>query len=122
MLSLVLLFCLGMGTASVLAAPEEKASASKITKIVFVGKQKACDCTRKRVDDSFAALQSALAGRSDITIERLQADSDADRVAPYKEMRAMMVLPAIYLLDSAGALVEMLQGEVTSEQFQKALK
>lgn len=111
-----------MGTASVLAAPEEKASASKITKIVFVGKQKACDCTRKRVDDSFAALQSALAGRSDITIERLQADSDADRVAPYKEMRAMMVLPAIYLLDSAGALVEMLQGEVTSEQFQKALK
>ncbi len=33
-----------------------------------------------------------------------------------------MVLPAIYLLEESGALVDMLQGEVTAEQLESALR
>jgi len=88
---------------------------------VFVGQQDACDCTRKRVDDSFAALQTALGDRQDITVERLQEDVDQASVKRYQKMRTIMVLPAIYLLDRSGAPVEMLQGEVTVEQLRHAL-
>ncbi len=107
------------------AAPEKpptaKVSKTKIAKIVFIGKQDACDCTRKRVDDSYAELQSALSGHKDITVERIRVDTDRAQVEPYRKLRAIMVLPAIYLLDGAGKLIEMLQGEVKSEQVKKVL-
>ena len=99
----------------------EEESATRVARIVFIGKQNACDCARVRVDDSFAALQTALGGREDIPVERLRVDVDQPRVAPYREMRAIMVLPAVYLLDGAGELIEMLQGEVTMEQFRSAI-
>ena len=77
--------------------------------------------SRKRVDDSLAALQTALEGRPDISTEELQADIDQANVAPYKKMRPIMVLPAIYVLDGSGALVQMLQGEVTTGQITEAV-
>jgi hypothetical protein len=103
-------------TAQDLAAP------GKVARIVFIGKAKACDCTRKRVDDSFAALQGALADHKDIPVERLTVDIDEAKVAVYKKMRAIMALPAIYLLDGAGGLVEMLQGELSTKQLQAAIR
>lgn len=105
-------------TKTAVATPPAKAA---VAKIVFVGKKEACDCTRKRVKDSFAALQGALGGQAGIAIERLQIDADKEKVAPYRKLRALMVLPGIYLLDAKGALVEMLQGEVTEAQLKKAL-
>lgn len=104
-----------------LPASPKTATQAAIAKIVFVGKKEACDCTRKRVKDSFAALQGALGGQAGIAIERLQIDADKEKVAPYRKLRALMVLPGIYLLDAKGALVEMLQGEVTEAQLKKAL-
>jgi len=94
---------------------------TKVAKIVFVGKQDACDCTRGRVDDSFAALETALAGRGNIPVERIRVDIDEDKVAPYAQKRAIMVLPAIYLLDESGELVQVLQGEVTAAQLDALL-
>ncbi len=95
--------------------------AAGVAKIVFVGKQDACDCTRKRIDDSLAALQAALGDRDVPPVERLQVDVDQAGTATYNEMRSIMVLPAVYLLDGAGELKEMLQGEVSEEQFRVAL-
>ena len=96
-------------------------SATRVARIVFIGKQDACDCTRARIDGSFAALQSALGGREEIPVERLRVDVDEQRVATYREMRSIMVLPAIYLLGGSGELTEMLQGEITAEQFLTAI-
>ena len=45
-------------------APASRAAKSKTAKIVFVGKLAACDCTRRRIDDSWAALQAALGEKS----------------------------------------------------------
>ena len=102
--------------------PAEAAAAkSEIAKVVFVGKRDACDCTRKRVDESFAALQAALEGRRGIPVERLRVDADEEAVARYRELSPFMVLPAVYLLEESGALVELLQGEVTAEQVRQAL-
>ncbi|MBW2735084.1 MAG: hypothetical protein JRH20_22105 [Deltaproteobacteria bacterium] len=94
---------------------------SKVAKVIFIGKKEACDCTRKRVDDSWKALQSAISGKGTVPVERLAVDVDKVEVAGYRKMRAIMVLPAIYLLDKAGALVKLLQGEVTVEQAKKAM-
>ena len=74
---------------------EAEVSQAKSSKIVFIGKQDACDCTRKRVDDAYAELQSALAGHKDITVERLRVDTDPAQVEPYRKLRAIMVLPAM---------------------------
>jgi hypothetical protein len=98
-------------------APENRG----VAKIVFVGQKDACECTRKRVDDSLAALEKALSGRTDIPVEKLELDVDKAEVAVYQELGAIMVAPAIYLLDGSGGLVEMLQGAVTPDQILVAM-
>lgn len=131
--TLLMLVMLGAGCRQDVAESGEAASAnaddpapptagSKVAKIVFVGKERACDCTRKRVDDSFAALQNGLAERQDIPVERIRVDTDQAKVAQHQKMRAIMVLPAIYLLDGSGGLVDMLQGEVTEKQVRDAIR
>jgi len=88
----------------------------KVIKIAFMDKEHACDCTKKRVDAGWSALQTALAGRTDIAVERIHSDTEEAKVAPYQLMRAMVALPAVYFLDEKGALNEMLQGDLTAEQ------
>ncbi len=104
------------------AAPQQPAAATQVVRIVFVGKQNACDCTRKRIDASWQALQAALAKKSAVPVERLNIDTQNDQVAFYQGLRSIMAVPAIYFLDAKGDLVEMLQGEVTVEQASGALR
>jgi len=96
-------------------------ASAKITRIVFVGKSKACDCTRKRIDDSYAGLQQALSETKGVTVQRLRVDTDEAQIAPYKKLRPIMVLPGVYFLSDTGALVAMLQGEISAEQFSEEL-
>lgn len=99
-----------------------QAATSRVAKVVFVGQKQACDCTRKRIDGSWAALQAAAGARKHIPIERIYMDTDEAKVEPYEEMRAIMVLPAIYLLDGSGKLLDMVQGEVTADNFDRILQ
>jgi hypothetical protein len=87
-----------------------------VTKIVFVGKEHACDCTRTRVDGAWKVLHEALGKPVKMPVERLRIDTEADKVAPYQKKRPVMVLPALFFLDSKGNVVELLQGEVTAKQ------
>ncbi len=93
----------------------------KVTKIVFVGKEHACDCTRKSVDAGWAALQNALGTPSRIPTERIQVDTEAAKVEPYRAQRAIMALPAIYFVGEQDAVLAMLQGEVTEAQIRPIL-
>jgi hypothetical protein len=97
------------------------AASTAVTKIVFVGKEHACECTRTRVEAAWAVLQKALGAAPKVAVERFQIDTEGDKVEPYRQQRAMMALPAIYLLNAKGEVVELLQGEVTAEQVVKAL-
>jgi hypothetical protein len=92
-----------------------------VTKVVFVGKEHACDCTRKRVDTAWAALQKVVGTPAKLPIERLQIDTQSEKVEPYRRQKPMMTLPAIYFLDDKSVVVELVQGEVTTEQISTIL-
>jgi len=97
-------------------------AAVKVARIVFVGKEHACDCTRKTVDGAWAVLQKALGTPAKLPVERLHVDTETAKVEPYRQQKPIMALPAIYFVDSKNAVIEMLQGEVTAEQVGAALK
>lgn len=100
-----------------LAAPP---GASAAARLVFVDKATCCACTQARIDTSWAALQTALAGR-DLPVERLHSDEQELDVQPYRDLKAFMALPALYVLDAKGGLVALLQGELTAPQIAAAL-
>lgn len=107
-------------------APAVEAAATndadtKVARIVFVGKEHACDCTRKTVEAARATLQKALGTPAKLPVETLQLDTQSGQVEPYKAMRPIMALPAIYFIDGKGGLVEMLQGEITDAQISAIL-
>jgi hypothetical protein len=103
-------------------APNPDGGTRKAAKIVFVGKEKACECTRKKVDAGWAALQEALGTPAKVPVEQLKVDTESDKVEPYRKQKPMMALPAIYFVDAKGAVLELLQGEVTAQQIAAALK
>jgi hypothetical protein len=102
------------------AAPAVSTPTSPVARIVFVGKENACECTRAAIDASWAALQEALGGAS-IPVEQLKLDTQSALVAPYRDLQAMMAVPGLYFLDAAGGLAGMLQGEVTADQIRAIL-
>ena len=98
-----------------------KTAATKAKRIVFVGKAKACDCTRKAVDAGWAALQQALGKPAKLPVERLELDTHAQKVAPYRQQKALMTLPGIYFLDEKGKVLALLQGEVAAQKIMSTL-
>jgi len=131
---LPLLLTLGLGAcertkaapAPVAANPPASAvksqPASKVAKIVFIDKEKACDCTRKRVEETWTALQSALGTPPALPVQRLHGDSQAAEAATYTNAKPLMVPPGIYFIDGQGAVVEMLQGEVEAKEIAAVVK
>ena len=103
------------------AAPTQPAAKAPVAKIVFIDKENACECTRKSIDGSWAALQAALQGAS-LPVERIHMDTQEAFAAGYREKKPMMAVPGIYFLAEGGAVVELLQGDVTTAQIQAALK
>jgi uncharacterized protein (DUF1501 family) len=89
---------------------------ARLVRIVFVGKERACNCTRKTIDASWAALQKALGTPRKLPVERLQIDTQGDKVEPYRRQKPILALPAIYFIDGNDTVVELLQGEVTAQQ------
>jgi len=92
------------------------------TRIIFVGKERVCDCTRKSIEAGWDALQKALGAPAKLPVERLQIDTQGDKVAPYRQQKPMMALPAIYFVDDKGAVIELLQGEITAKQVTDIVK
>lgn len=89
---------------------------TKLTKIVFVGKENACTCTLEQISASWNALQIAIGTPPILPIEKLQIDTEPDKVKPYQDQRAIMVLPAIYFVNEQNKVIDMIQGEVTEKQ------
>lgn len=104
------------------AQAAETAAATKVARVVFVGKENACDCTRRTVDAGWAALQKALGTPAKVPVERLQIDTEGEKVAPYRKQKPMMALPAIYFVDGKNVVLELLQGEVSEAQIAAALR
>ena len=102
---------------------ETKDANQAVARIVFIDKENCCQCTQDRIDASWAALQAALAGRaSPVPVERVHVDTQPELAAQYRNKQAFMALPAVYLLDGSGNVVELLQGELTHAQVSAALE
>jgi len=109
-------------TASPVAAPAKKPKGTKIERIVFLDLERCCDCTRKRIDASWKTLMEVLGFPPTIPLDRFHMDTQADKAAPYRAKRAVMVPPAIYFFGPKESLVEVLQGEVKADQIRKVLE
>jgi hypothetical protein len=81
---------------------------AKVAKIIFVGKQNACDCTRARIDKTWNALQKVLGAPPSIPVERLDLDTHAEQLEPYSLMERLMVPPGVYLLDDGNGVIQLL--------------
>jgi hypothetical protein len=104
------------------SAPVVAAKAASVTtKIVFIDKEHGCQCTAKRVDAAWAALQAVVAGKDVPSVERVHVDTQPEMAEPYGKLRPMIAVPALYFMDAKDGLVELLQGEVTSEQITTVL-
>lgn len=104
------------------AGAMKKKAGEKVGKIVFVGKKNACDCTAKRVKESWEALQFALKKHSDVKVERIAMDVDKAKVNSLRGKRRFMTLPALYFFNPEGKLVAMLEGELKPDQIAGAIK
>jgi hypothetical protein len=111
----------GTSTADTSTAQPAGPAATKLARIVFVGKENACDCTRATIDAGWAALEKALGTPARLPVERIQVDTGDAKVAPYRTQRPLMALPAIYFVDGQDAVLDLLQGEVTEAQIAAAL-
>ena len=98
------------------------ANSAPVAKIAFLDQETACDCTRKRIDASWAALQTALGTPSTLAVERVHVDTEAAKAEAYTMLKPLMVTPGIYFLDARDSVVEMLQGEVSAQQIASVLK
>jgi hypothetical protein len=100
--------------------PAAEPAAATVARIVFIGQAESCDCTRKRIDDSWAVLTAALEGR-DLPVERLQVDVDKDDAQAWRDRQAFVVAPAVFFVDANEQIVTMLQGELASEEIEAVL-
>ena len=104
------------------AGAMKKKAGEKVGKIVFVGKKNACDCTAKRVKESWEVLQLAMKKHGAVKVERIAMDVDHDRVKSLRGKRRFMTLPALYFFNPKGELVAMLEGELQPDQIAQVLK
>ena len=109
-------------TAAPLVAAPTKAASGKVARVVFVDLERCCSCTRTRIDNTWKALMEVLGFPPNLPLDRFHMDTQAEKAAPYRAKKAVMVPPAIYFLDGKDVLLEMLQGEVTAAQIKKALQ
>jgi hypothetical protein len=110
--------CAAGASSSACSAP----TPAVVTRVVFIGKKEACDCTRKAIDAGLKSLETTLAAGHAMPVEKLDVDADPDQVNTYRLMKPFVALPAIYFLDVNEGLVELLQGEVSEAQVQTVLR
>jgi hypothetical protein len=121
-LAIILLPLLVLAAAATIRAAPPPDAKGKMTRIVFVGKKHACECTRKAIEAGRKALQAALGNKSRYRLEELAIDVDGEKVDELRKKKTLTGLPAIYFFDSAGEVKALLQGDITEAQVRAALK
>ena len=108
--------------AAAMAATPVTPTTSKITRVVFMDKEHACECTRKRVDETWAALQTALGTPPKLPSERIHIDTQAAQAGPYVSEKPLVVPPGIYFVDRQQYVFDLLQGEIKADEIAAVLK
>lgn len=113
--------CTGVSTGDLQASTRTEAR-SAVSRIVFIDLEEGCDCTRRRIEASWGALQSAMGKQSSIPVDRIHLDSQEALVEPCREQKPFQVIPAVYFMDANQNVIEVLQGEPSEKQISDVLK
>lgn len=100
------------------AAPSKPA----VARLAFLDKAEACECTQKTINKGWGALQAALGSGNPLPVDRIHIDTQADQAAPLLAQRKIVAVPALYVLDASGNVLEMFQGEIEEAEVRKALR
>lgn len=108
------------------AQPAQSTSAatrkSAVARLVFLDKAEACECTQKTINKGWSTLQTALGSGNPLPVDRIHIDTQADQAAPLLAQRKIVAVPALYVLDASGNVLEMLQGELEEAEVRKAMR
>jgi hypothetical protein len=107
----------GSASAAVAANP----AAQPVAQIVFIDKEKCCDCTKARIDGSWKALQDALGKDPKVTVARVHIDTQSELAKQYTSVKPLMVPPGIYFMSASGDVIKQLQGEVKTAEIAAVL-
>jgi hypothetical protein len=69
-------------SAATASSATQGATPAKLARIAFLDQETACDCTKKGIDASWAALQSALGPAASLAVERIHVDTEAAKAEP----------------------------------------
>jgi len=100
------------------AAPKKSA----VARLVFLDKAEACECTQKTINKGWTALQAALGSGNPLPVDRIHVDTQGDQAAPLLAQRKIVAVPALYVLDANGNVLEMLQGELEEAEVRRAMR
>ncbi len=107
--------CNTKGKGAESAAPKAPEGAV-VAKVVVLEQESGCACALARQEVTWTNLQTALDGlEKKPAVDVIHFDIEPDAAQPYKDMKAVMVVPALYFLDADGALVGAEQGELTAD-------
>jgi hypothetical protein len=103
------------------AQPKPQLLTSDVSRMVFIGLEKACGCVLNRINDCWSNLQAATQKKYAVSIERVNMDTHRAEAMAYRAKKPFTALPAIYLFDKSGKLLDLLQGELSVDEFTNAL-
>lgn len=95
-------------------------TSTAIERIVLVGMADPCDCTRKKIEKAQKAIEAA-GGAETTHVERLDLETDDDKIDVYRDMKPFQVVPALYFVDDAGNVLTLLQGDITEKQVRETI-
>jgi hypothetical protein len=95
---------------------------SAVARLAFLDKADACDCTKANIDKGWTALQAALGAGNAVPVDRIHMDTQADQAAPLLAQRKIVAVPALYLLDASGNVLDLMQGDIQEAAVRKALQ
>ncbi len=95
---------------------------SAIARLAFIDKADACDCTRNSIGKGWSSLQTVLGTSNPMPVDRIHTNTQTDPAAPLLNQRKIVAVPAVYLLDANGFVIDVLQGDLQETDLRKALR
>lgn len=96
-------------------------SETRVAQVVFLDQEEICPITKKGINKTWEALQTAVKGR-DIRVMRVYRDTQGSLARKYTQMKPTVLVPGMYFLTEKGELVELTQGEKKVEQITAVLE
>jgi len=112
----------GTGQPAATQTANLEAKKSPVARLAFLDKADACECTQKTINKGWDALQAALGPGNPMPVDRIHVDTQAGQAAPLLAQRKIVAVPALYLLDANGFVIDMLQGNLEESDVRKALQ